>query len=394
MKTKLFLLMCLVSQLIFSQCPPGDVTIISQAEWDDFLVQYPNCTQINGNLTLSYAIPGPPIPSNFGNLGSLTSISGDLTLNIPYFININPTGLQNLTSVGGKLTVAPFGNITNLNFLSGLTSVGSLDIGNETITQVQGLSNITGALNGGITINGCANLISLNGLQNITSLGGQLSITSNAQLTDLTGLEGLTAVNNSVSGANYTLWLFNNTNLISLNGLQNITLLTASNLPNTTSGFAIWSHPNLTNMSALSNITNTLDLISITNNTQLTSCAITPICSKLASTTTGITINNNGTGCESIQVVQAACEALSINGFDLAQLSVYPIPFQNEINIQLNETFGQTWIRIVDLTGKVLLQRSANEKLIQINGLDVLSKGVYILQLEIKGVVHSQKILK
>jgi hypothetical protein len=377
-----------------SECPDGDVTFISQDDVNAFVAQYPNCTQINGNLALTYTIPGPPIPSNFGDLGSLTSITGDLTLNIPTFININPSGLQNITSVGGKLTVAPFGNITNLDFLSGLTSVGSLDLGNESITQIQGLSDITGALNGGITINGCSSLTSLVGLQNITSLGGQLNITSNAQLTSLEGLEGLTSVNNNISGGIYSIWLFNNANLTSLNGLQNITTLTASDLPNTTSGFYLLNNTNLTNINALSNVTNILDRINITNNTQLATCAITTVCNKLAVSTSGVNISGNNQDCQSVEDVQAAC-ALSSDDFNLSELSIYPNPFNNKISISLGNEYQNVKTTMVDMTGKQLFVDVFSGNLYEINQLEGLTSGMYLLTIELEnGKRFTQKIIK
>lgn len=305
MKTRLLFLIILLSQFIYSNCPPGNVTFTSQTEVDDFVAQYPNCTQITGSLTIN----GFNFP-NLNGLSNLTTVTGDFFLNITINSSIAVTGLQNITTVGGKLSVFSVGNLTNLDFLSGLTSVGGIEIGNILLTNIQGLSNISGSLTQGIRIDGCNNLTSLNGLQNITSVGGFITVINNLSLTDLTGLDGITAADMNIPGGAYNIWIFNNTNLSSLNGLHNLTTLTASasNSSNfTNTGFALLTNPSLTNISALANISNIVNVIQITNNTQLTSCAINSVCNKLVSNTTGVTINNNGVGCESIQVVQAAC---------------------------------------------------------------------------------------
>jgi hypothetical protein len=369
-----------------SSCPTGDVTLTTQAEVDAFVVQYPNCTEIDGNLRIA---------GNIGNLDSLsniTDVNGNLEL-IQAGNNINTSGLQNITSIGGKLEVRFFGGITNLDFLQDLTSIGGLHIQNSSVNNIQGLANVSGALTGGILIESCPNLTSLNGLQNITSLNDRLVVGQIPLLTDLTGLNGLTSVNNNSAGTPESVWILMNNSLTSINGLENITSLNASNLPDTSSGFSIFMNPNLNDINALSNVTNIVDRISIQNNPMLANCAIASVCNKLAITTSGVPIANNATGCQSTAVVQSAC-ALSSDLFDLSNVSVFPVPFRNEITVQLKDAFGKTQVSIVDLTGKTLVQRTSSESEIQINGLDGLANGVYLLQIESNGGIYTQKIIK
>lgn len=373
-------------------CPTGNVTLTTQAEVDAFVAQYPNCTEINGNLTIN----GFNIP-NLSGLSNLTSITGELLINITINNSVNVTGLQNISSVGGKLTIYRIGNLTNVNFLSGLTTVGSIEIGNEILTNIQGLSNITGALSGGIFINGCNNLTSLNGLQNITSLGGPLNIIFNPLLTDLTGLQGLTTINNTIGGV-YNLWINNNANLTSLNGLNNLISFTKTTDPNniTTTGFGIFSNTNLANINALSSISSTLDVIAITNNPQLVTCAINPICNKLSNTTTGVTISGNATGCESITVVQAACAALSSSDFQLeSNLKIYPNPFNSQITFELGNSYENITVLIHDITGKQLYQNSFSGNQLVINNLGNLPSGMYVATIITEnGTSITKKIVK
>ncbi len=305
-------------QVPTSTCPPGNVTFTTQAEVNAFVAQYPNCTEINGLLT----------------------ING--------------------------------GNINNLS----------------------GLSNITSITNG-LTISQCNTLASLNGLQNITTINGNISITNNPLLVNLTGLNGLTALNNNSSGTLGNIFMNNNSSLTSLDGLQNLTNLTRDNLANTRTGFAIYNCNSLTDISALGNINNAVaEYIVISNNTTLNNCAIATVCNKLAIDTNWVTISGNATGCESITAVNNACVALSVEGFNQASFDVFPIPFKDNITINLSRKVDGV-LKIVDLTGKILHQSNLNNSEITINNLGHYSNGIYVLQIETSnGEVYNQKIIK
>jgi len=74
-------------------CPPGSVTINSQAEMDSFAATYPNCTQINGHLTLDGEYD---YSSVFPNLPALKRITGTLG----FYTNSSAAGFPNLEYVG------------------------------------------------------------------------------------------------------------------------------------------------------------------------------------------------------------------------------------------------------------------------------------------------------
>jgi hypothetical protein len=83
-----------------AQCPPGDVTLSSQAQVDDFVATYPNCTEIPGNMVIGEFVSTDI--TNISGLSNLTSIGGSLQ------IQSNPgltslTGLDNLTSIRNKM---------------------------------------------------------------------------------------------------------------------------------------------------------------------------------------------------------------------------------------------------------------------------------------------------
>src|SRR5690606_26677244 len=120
------------------QCLAGNVSLTSQEQIDDFATNYPNCTEVSGNLTIQGA-----------NITDLTPLS-------------------NLTSVGGYLRISSNSNLINLDGLSNLTSVG-----------------------GYLRISSNSNLINLDGLSNLTSVGADLVIEYNPSLTDISGLQNI-----------------------------------------------------------------------------------------------------------------------------------------------------------------------------------------------------------
>lgn len=104
-------------------CPTGDITLSTQAEVDQFKIDYPNCTQITGNLIVA-ANSGTTNITDLTPLENLTSVSGLMVIdNNQNLTSLN--GLNNLTTVGGLLIIANNATLTNINGLSSLTSIGS-----------------------------------------------------------------------------------------------------------------------------------------------------------------------------------------------------------------------------------------------------------------------------
>ena len=235
---------------IAQNCLPGGITITSQAEMDDFLSTYPNCTTIEGNVYI-----GDTLGSNILNL----------------------SGLQNITSIGGYLYINYCENLTNLSGLDNLTATASLWIANnENLMSISSLANLTSI--GNLSIDGNTNLMNLVGLENLTAVGG-LSISGNNNLMNLAGLENLTTIN-----ANY--WINNNENLVNLSGLENLTtvgialniennnsLISFSGLENLISigtTFGVRNNSSLTDFSSLENLT-TVGGFNFNNNENLVS---------------------------------------------------------------------------------------------------------------------------
>src|SRR5690554_5107198 len=142
-----------------AQCLAGNIIFTTQEQIDAFATNYPNCTEVSGNLTIQGA-----------NITDLTPLS-------------------NLTSVGGYLVIYNNSNLTNLDGLNNLTSVGGYLViyNNSNLTNLDGLNNLT-SVGGYLNINSNSNLTNLDGLSNLTSVGGYLDIYDNSNLTNLDGL--------------------------------------------------------------------------------------------------------------------------------------------------------------------------------------------------------------
>ena len=111
-----------------STCLPDGITFSSQAQIDAFQSDYPECTEILGNVYIyddSDTVRGNI--TNLNGLSILTTIGGNFKVwGNPSLTNL--TGLENLNFVGGDLQIGHFFNpnpmLDNLMGLEGLTSIG------------------------------------------------------------------------------------------------------------------------------------------------------------------------------------------------------------------------------------------------------------------------------
>ncbi len=84
----------------FSQsCLSEGITFETQAQIDSFQVNYPNCTQLEGDVTIS----GSNI-TNLNGLSVVTSIEGDIEINGNDALT-SLTGLENVTSIEGGIEI-------------------------------------------------------------------------------------------------------------------------------------------------------------------------------------------------------------------------------------------------------------------------------------------------
>ena len=180
----------LTINLISQPCLPEGITFTTQAQIDSFQINYPGCTEIEGDVE----IYGDYI-TNLNGLNVLTSIGGYLwigsywTGGMPNLASLS--GLDNLSSIGGDLWIVQNNNLSNFLGLGNLAIIGGeLYISeNEALSSLIGLEGLTAIEV--IRISENATLTSLTGLENLTSIGGVLGISNNPSLASLTSLENL-----------------------------------------------------------------------------------------------------------------------------------------------------------------------------------------------------------
>jgi hypothetical protein len=338
MKKDFIILMLLLEfpAITFSQpCLSGGITFSTQADIDNFQINYPNCTEIEGNVSIS----GSGI-TNLAGLSILVRINGDLNI----FSNdslINLSGLNGLTIIGGSLTLSINPLLTNLLGLTALKSIG-----------------------GSILLN-YTSLIDLSGLDSLVHIGEDLQFTINWELSSLAGLESLS----SIGG---TLFIYGNYSLQSITGLMS---LKSINGP-----LVIEGNPLLTDLSGLDSINpGTITNLAVYNNSSLSTCAIISICNYLLSPNGTVNIYNNAEGCNSQEEVENECELLSLPEIDnpVKSITVSPNPCKDLITFDFpGNDFSDATVKIYNHLGQIVCNQKLDNKTIDVSNLN---KGIYFL---------------
>jgi len=440
--TLLIALTCIVQFAAISQsCLPQDFKFTTQAQIDNFQTNYPNCTEIDGNLI----IRGDNI-TNLDSLNVLTSIEGDLDIGGCFqFLSGNPSltslsglanlknvggsllicqnhilnsldGLDNITQVEGRLYIYHNSNLINISALGNLTDLGgSLMVESNQalldLTGLEGLENIDGTLE--VWFNN--SLVDLTGLDNISSIGGNLEIEGNEILNSLEGLESLSYVaGNVIIGCIYG-WLHPNPSIKSLSGLDNLSTIGGSlwinlnvnllnligleNLTNIGESITIENNPVLADLTGLENIEpGSINGLYISHNDLLSGCAVQSICDYLVSPNGTISIFDNAPGCNSQEEVKAAC-AFSVDEKPVhGNLSIYPNPFSTSTTIQYELAKPSTvQFTIYDYLGKKLevIEKKQTQGKQQITwNAEGLPAGVYFCVIKTNQGIETTKLIK
>lgn len=214
MKKNLLLLLFLSGFSLLSavDCNPTNITLSTQAEVDDFVTNSGGCDAIVGNLFIG-DFAGSDI-TDISGLTDITSIGGNLNIRFTDLTSLD--GLQNLVSIG-SLSIGGNSQLADLDDLESLTSIsGALSIVANGLTNIDALINITTL--GGLSINNNSQLLNLEGLQNLSTINGSVQIAGNFQLTDFNGLWSLNTVTSRFQISRHSV--------TNLDGLQNLTTLT------------------------------------------------------------------------------------------------------------------------------------------------------------------------
>jgi hypothetical protein len=352
--------------------PFGNYYLFTQADIDNFQSNYPDCTQLEGDVRIG-ALWGTDI-TNLNGLNVLTSIGGELRIyNNAYLTGL--TGLDNVTFIGGYLWIGDNNVLTSLTGLENLTYAGGLILGWM-----------------GFSLHGNVSLTSLTGLSNLTSIGGPLQIMENNSLPSLTGLDNVTSIGGGIMIGNY-YGPNSNYALTSLTGLDNVTSI----------GGHIWiidTHV-LTSLSGLDNIdAASIDDLYIIHNSSLSTCEVQSICDYLANPNGTIKIYDNATGCNSPEEVEEACETISVWEISSEEkFIISPNPLESTTLIQYTLHHNSPVnLKILDLSGRVVntlvneFQQQGEQKVFF--NVTALPPGVYFCVLKTKEVIQTRKIIK
>ena len=300
---KLILLLTMVTinqSIVFPQgCLPEGITFTTQEQINNFQVNYPGCTEIEGDVFIG---------SENGNLNIM-----------------NFQGLSTIEKINGRLDIIGCLSIGELSGLNALTEVGE-----------------------SLEIKSCTELDNLSGLNSLTHVGGGLKIALNNVLTSIEVLESLTAINGDLS-------IIGNVSLHSLEGLSSLILVPGSIFINNNSY--------LTDITALQNINpdSIQGWLAIMGNYSLSDCAIQSICSYLQIPNGLVYITSNASGCNNLSEVQQACMT-SIEQFsDQPEISLLPNPATSFITITTQQ--GQPVKEVIiynHLGQKVLVAKPVN----------------------------------
>ncbi len=335
-KFTLLLITILLNQtIIFSQsCLPEGIVFFSQSAVDNFQINYPGCTIIEGDVDITGDI------SNLNGLSMLTSIEGELWC-VENDTMINFNGLNNLESVGG-LQIGGFDRLKNFTGLENLSTIGGqFFIGfNDSIIDFSGLNSLT-YIGSDINIGLNPNLSNLTGLENLLSTGGNITFHDNDSLSDLTSLENLIIINGSIN-------INDNDNLEDLTGIHNISSESIIN-------------------------------IAISENDNLSTCEVQSICDYLSDPSGTISISNNETGCNSQSEVETACENVSIEEFiSNKSFEIFPNPAKNKLTIRNNKELIIKGINIINQLGEKVYSTKTNVNIIDISKLNT---GIYFVEI-------------
>ncbi|MBN1950075.1 MAG: T9SS type A sorting domain-containing protein [Bacteroidales bacterium] len=357
MKTKILFFACVMALpfLALSQsCLPEGITFNTQSQVDSFQINYPGCTEIEGDVRIgSWSFITSDVVENLNGLNNVTSIGGNLE--IGYWDKIFPVdktylhdleGLNNLNYIGGDLSISSQDSLQTLEGMEGLITIGgNLSIGdyegNPILSNLTGLDNVE-SIEGGLRIVDNPDLATISALSNLTNVYS-IWVGSNWSLMDLTGLEGLSVINGG-------LYISNTSSPFSLIGLNNLTSINGKlRLASTT----------LTSLADLENLEFIGGDLEIRNNLSLSTCHIQAICDYLSAPNGSIRIEWNDDGCRCEEEVKEACDAMSIKDLGSSPaVGIFPNPFDKEFNLTgALENTSEIIMSIHDSYGRMVLQQ-------------------------------------
>ncbi len=262
-------------------CLPDGITFTTQAEIDSFQINYPGCTEIEGDVVIEgdeiYNLNGLDVLTYIGrslmimdceSLSTLNGLESLMSIELALIINQNPlltsfsglsglttigvycsisgnnsitdfTGFEALSSIDGIFSIQNNASLVNFNGLPSLNAVSGFDISkNPSLVNFVGLENLTNVPIS-LRVDFNSSLLSFEGLENLTTIGSNLGIEENESIQNLDGLNNLSSVGQYLS-------IRSNPSLLNLTGLESLTFVGTLDLV---------GNPMLTSIEGLDNLT-------------------------------------------------------------------------------------------------------------------------------------------
>ncbi len=365
-KSLLYFIFTLFIQVSVSSqpCLPEGIWFSSQEQIDNFPINYPGCSEIEGYVYIGDTIPTTSINS-LDSLNCITSIGSNL------FIVNNESlgaleGLNNLGSIGGSLFIENNDNLQNFSGFGNLSVIGEYAYFQycESISSFIGLENLD-SIGGCMYIYGLHQIYNLDGLNNLEFIGDCFVIGYNSNLNNFYGINNL----QSIGGG---LIIYANDALVSLQDFSNIISIEGQ--------LKIENNDALQNLYGFDNLNpNSLTGLTIIWNNNLSNCDIQSICEYLVDPSGTINIYTNATGCNSSTEVEEAC-LTGQNEFNVIENNfiIYPNPTNREFIITSKCREKIIEVNIYNQIGEKVLHRKGTSQTFDVS---TLRQGIYIIEL-------------
>lgn len=280
--------------------------------------------------------------------------------------------MQGVTKVNRHLFLDTFASIDSYSGLSDLTTIdGSFALARSTVTALSGLEALT-FIGEGLSIHNMYNLTDISALSNVASFGtlGDVSahdikITNNRKLTNLNGLNNLTAVGNdldlrqnnlfnvdalsNLTSVGNTIMLYKNVNLANIDGLSNLTHV---------GGNIDLRYTKVTNVDALSGLTSVGASVLLGNNSALSSIdglsSLTTISGHLFIAGASVTNLNALTALTSVGThltISGNSQLTDISGIQNVSSVGYQVMMNNPSQYTVKPPLGSPFCNAVSETG-------------------------------------------
>lgn len=332
---------------IAAQCPSEDVIIKNKIDIENYLSNFGNCDSIYVNVEVSFV-------DNVDFLKSVKYIDKEMHL---YSVNDSLKGLRNLTYVGSDLTIL---SNDQINFLNNFKSLSTIN-GTLILNDLENLLNVKFPNEqfkmDGLFFSNNNNLDKLEFHYDISTM--QEIRVENSNLREISGMDSLNEI--------VFLSLSNLDSLINIKGFESL---------NSIQYLFVLENKRLSNLDFLSHAESIVE-ISIRNNDNLNDC--NGLCNYLLSQETfnGLIIENNKTGCNSIEEILESCLTITQDHVEKPKTLIYPNPINTHSNIYSSHEI--TSVELIDLFGRIVSKKYYSSYLGQLEIEESLPPGQYIL---------------